>query len=176
MFNKSIAYRLSVFISAAVISVFIAFIVVSYLFSSKYVNENIKDRAIKLSNELITKVEKPLVATREVSSNISKQIIFYGQNKHPEKLIIGLMEKYPFINAIIINIDSDIPGLSKHNYYSYRENDSIIFESHEEKFYYCLNEKSIIDEISKKSQPAWTEVFLCKEPKNKLFLPIRPFE
>jgi len=176
MFNKSIAYRLSIFISIAVIGVFVAIIIVSYLFNSKYVNESIKDKAIGLSNELIMKVEKPLITTRELSSNISKQIIFYGQNKHPEDLITYLMEKYPFINSIIINIDNDVSGLEEHNYYSYRENDSIIFESHTEKFYHCLSEKSIVENISKKEEQAWTEVFLCQRDQSRVvasYSPIR---
>ncbi len=168
MFNKSIAYRLSVFISIAVISVFVAIIIVSYLINSQYVNESIKDKAIRLSNELIMKVEKPLVSTHEVSSNIAEQIIFYGQNKHPEQLIIDLMKKYPYINAIIISIDDDVPGLEKHNYYSYREGDSIIFESHSEKIYHCLNEKSIIENITKKDEPVWTDVFICQSNQNQV--------
>ena len=44
MFNKSIAYRLSIFISLAVISVFIAIIIISYLFNSNNLKENIENK------------------------------------------------------------------------------------------------------------------------------------
>ena len=174
MFNKSIAYRLSIFISVAVISVFVAFIIVSYLFNSKYINESIKDKAIGLSNELIMKVEKPLISTRELSSNISEQILFYGKDKHPEQFITILMRKYPFINTILISIDDDVNYLAKHNYYSYRENDSIRFESQDQKFYHCLTEKSIFEEISKNEEPAWTEVFLCQKDQSQVVAAYSP--
>ncbi len=168
MLNKSIAYRLSVFISIAVISVFIAIIFISYLFNSQYVNEDIKNKAIALSNELITKIEEPLVATREVSLNISQQIVFYSRHRHPELLIRSLMKMYPFINTIIIHIDSDVPNLKSYDFYSYRENDSIFFETHNEKYYHCLNEKSIIEDISKNKQHSWTKVFLCQRNQNQV--------
>ena len=168
MFNKSIAYRLSIFISFAVISVFIAIIIISYLFNSNSLKENIKNKSIGLSSEVIMKVDKQLVSSREIASNISEQIVFFEQFKSADKLIVSLMNKYPFINAIHINIDSGVPLFHSHNYCSFRKNGSVIFETHEEKFYHCLTEKTIVENIALSEIPAWTEVFHCSRNHNMI--------
>ena len=78
MLNKSIAYRLSIYISLAVISVFVAFIVINYYFDQKLLKENIENKAIGISSEVIMTVEKNIVATQEIAENISSQIMYYG--------------------------------------------------------------------------------------------------
>ena len=127
MFNKSIAYRLSIFISLAVISVFIAIIIISYLFNSNNLKENIENKAIGLSSKVIMEVDEQLVSSREIASNISEQIVFLEHFQSADKLMVSLMSKYSYINAIHVNIDSDVPSLFTENYCSYRKNDSIIF-------------------------------------------------
>ncbi len=166
MFNKSITYRLSIFISLAVISVFMAIIIISYLFNSNNLKENIKNKAIGLSSKVIMDVDEQLVSSREIASNISEQIIFFEQFQSADKLIVSLMEKYPFLNAIHVNIDSDVPSLFTENYCSYRKNDSIIFETHKEKFYHCVAEKKIFENIALSNKLAWTEVFYCSKNQN----------
>lgn len=165
MFNKSIAYRLSIFISIAVISVFLAFIIISFLLNRNILNENIKDKATGLSSKVIMEVDKQLVSTREIASNISEQIIFFEQFDSSDKLILSLMNKYPFVNVIHINIDSGVPEF-KHNYVSFRRNDSILFEAHNEKFYHCLTEKEIIENIAASNKQEWSDVFYCYNSKN----------
>lgn len=174
MFNKSIAYRLSIFISLAVISVFIAIIIISYLFNSNNLKENIENKAIGLSSKVIMEVDEQLVSSREIASNISEQIIFFEQFQGADKLMISLMSKYPFINAIHVNIDSDVPSLFTKNYCSSRKNNSIIFETHKEKFYHCSAEKKIFENIALNNKPAWTEVFHCSKNQNLIVAAYSP--
>ncbi len=166
MFNKSIAYRLSIFISIAVIAVFIAIIVVSYVFNRFNINENIKNKAIGLSSEVIMSVEKQLVSTREITFNISNLIVFNGQQNHPEELVAFLLKRYPFINAIHINIDPELPTLKHRNFYGYRNNDSILVEARDTMIYKCFEEERIIKEVTSKNEPAWTDVFYCPRKHN----------
>jgi len=168
MFNKSIAYRLSIFISIAVISVFIAIIVISYLFNSKIIKENIKNKAIGLSSEVIMEVDRQLVSSHEIASNISEQILFFEQYESADKLIVDLMNRYPFLNAIHVNIDSGVSSLLNQNYCSYRKNGKIIFETHKNKFYHCVTEKEIIENIAFSKKPGWTEVFHCSRNFNMI--------
>jgi sigma-B regulation protein RsbU (phosphoserine phosphatase) len=168
MFNKSIAYRLSIFISIAVISVFIAIIVISYLFNSNNLKENIKNKSIVLSSEVIMEVDKQLVSTREIASNISEQILLFEQLKSVDKLIVSLMNNYPFVNAIHVSIDSGVSTFFNQNYCGYRVNDSIVFETYCEKFYHCLTEKEVIGDIVKSNTPGWTEAFHCSRNFNMI--------
>ena len=165
MLNKSIAYRLSIYISLAVISVFVAFIVINYYFDQKLLKENIENKAIGISSEIIMTVEKNVVATQEIAANISEQILYYGQNNDADLLISKLMGKYNFLNAIYVNINSSVPNLEYRNYMAFRDKDSIILEKDNKFIYYCDVEEDIISRIANKNIASWTEPFLC--PKNQ---------
>ena len=120
MLNKSIAYRLSIYISLAVISVFIAFILISYVFDRELLRENIENKAIGIGLSVMMSAEKSLVATKEIASNISEQVLYYGEKNDIELFVSNLMEKYQFLNAIHVNIDSSVPYLAYHNFFIIR--------------------------------------------------------
>lgn len=162
MFNKSIAYRLSIFISLSVIGVFIAFIIITYAFNSRVIKNNIENKAIALSFESIKEVEKKLISTKEITQNIAQQILFYSQHNKAELLISGLMEKYLYLNALHINIDPDILGIEYHNYFFIRKNDLLISEKGNEKIFDCIEEKEIYKKLLTSGQSSWSEVFTCK--------------
>ena len=164
MINKSIAYRLSIYISLAVISVFIAFIIISYLFNRNLLKENIENRAIGLSSDVIMRVENYVVSTREITSNIAEQVFYYGQNNDAERLINSMMEKYRFLNAIHVNINPDVSDVMYHNYLGTRINDTILIEKSNKPIYHCRIEEEKVVEVERKKKPDWTEPFKC--PRN----------
>ncbi|NQU51532.1 MAG: SpoIIE family protein phosphatase [Bacteroidetes bacterium] len=161
MLHKSIAYRLSIYISAAVVLILMSFMAISYFFNQGIVKESIKSKAVGLSSEVIRNVEKQLVVTREIASNVSNQIIFYSQNNHPEILITSIMEKYSFLNAMRVNIDSGMPEIKHYNYFAFRGKNEIVFEAQDKLDYHCINEKRIFEEITAFNEAGWTEVFTC---------------
>lgn len=161
MFNKSIAYRLSVYLSLAVISVFIAFILITFVFNSKIINENIENKAIEQSNKATTFIYGQLYTTREVSSNFADQVLYYARHGNVKSLISGIMEKYPFLNAVHVDIDSVITDVAHHHYFVYNSGDSLDFEFLDSKIYHCQTEKFIFEQAVKTQIPGWTEVFNC---------------
>ena len=92
MFNKSIAYRLTLFISLAVIAVFVAFIVANHLFNRNILRDNIENHAISMSMEVNSLVNKNTVTTNEVAKNLAKQIIYYSKNGDAEFLLSMAMK------------------------------------------------------------------------------------
>lgn len=166
MINKSIAYRLSIYVSLAVISVFIAFIFLSYIFNRNLSKQNIENKAIGLSSNVIMSVEKYVVSTREISSNISDQVLYYCQNNNAELLITSMMKSYHFLNAVHININSDIKDLTFHNYLGIRDNDSILINKENHPIYGCRIEQQMINEVAKLNKPGWTEPFQCPRNSN----------
>jgi sigma-B regulation protein RsbU (phosphoserine phosphatase) len=161
MLNKSIAYRLSIYISIAVISVFMAFIVIAFCFNSGIIKDNIINKATALGAQVLMIGEKQLVSTRELTSNISEQAIYFAQHDDLNILVEALMEKYSFLNAIHVNIDPAVLGIDYHNYYSFRDKDSILFQKGNELIYRCKHEKRIFENVVSKKTPAWTESFIC---------------
>ena len=166
MINKSISYRLSIYISLAVITVFIGFILISYFFSRDMLKANIENKAIGQSTKAIMRVEKYVVSTKEITSNISNQAYYYWQNNDIELFISEILKKYHSLNAIHINLNSTVAGSNFHNFYFFRDNDSLLVEKANSPIYHCKMEQAQIDKVKKLKQPAWTEPFQCPRNKN----------
>lgn len=161
MINKSISYRLSIFISLAVILVFIAFIIVTYVFDQRLLKENIEKQAISESSKIIMEVRNQVISTREIASNISEQILYYGLHGDIGIFIKPVIEKYPFLNAVHININSGVTSQRYHNFVGIRESDSISFIQLDKPFYRCASEKKMVEELIEKDAPGWTEPYRC---------------
>lgn len=175
MLNKSIAYRLKTYISVAVIGVFIFFMLIFHTIINKKIDENITNKAKGLTSEVTQKVRRQLVTTSEVASNIANQILFYAQHNHPDQLIVGIMEKYPFLNSIQISIDSVATDLKYHNFYAFRDSNNIQFQSGNSKIYGCQYERLMIQEVVKTKKPGWTDVLKCpknSEPVTSFYSPV----
>lgn len=175
MLNKSIAYRLSVYISLAVVAVFVAFIAMAYAFNSRIVKSNIENKAIGMSVEPIKQVEIKIVSTKEVAANIANQALFYHSNNNLQLLLSMVMEKYPHLNAIHIEFEENYPFSKFQYFHAYRNADSIIFEQTAEMVYHCQNEKKYFDEVKKQGVPDWTKIFECNRNHNMVisyFVPI----
>jgi sigma-B regulation protein RsbU (phosphoserine phosphatase) len=166
MFNKSIAYRLTFFISLAVIIVFVAFIIANYLFNRKILHDNIENHAISMSMEVNSLVNQNTVITREVSKNIAEQVIYYSQNEDTEILLSMVMKKYPFLNAIHVKVDSSV-SLPFNYYYIFRSVDEeFVFQKNTAPIFYCQIEKQLFENISDSTASGWTEPYRCHEKGN----------
>ncbi len=162
MLNKSIAYQLGIYISLAVISVFVGFIIISYLFNRNTMRHHIESKAIAESAKITAEVKKLVVTTQEVSSNLSQQILFYGAHNEAEMLISGVMKKYPFINSIYVHIDSSVAGQPFHRYMASRPNGVMQFQK--DKFEIVCNEG--FQDIAKHRIPTWSQPFRCLRNNN----------
>ncbi|WP_340115129.1 SpoIIE family protein phosphatase [Maribellus mangrovi] len=161
MLNKSIAYRLSIYISLAVISVFIAFIIINFLFNYDIIKENIEYKADNSSIEVNTEIKKYVITTQEISKNISEQVIFYESKDGVRPFISQLLENYPFINAIHINIDT-VVDLSHHNFYAYFQNDSAYFYQDNEPIVTCVDKNKNFVELIENPEVVWSEPIVCE--------------
>ena len=176
MFNKSIAYRLSVYISLAVISVFMAFIVIAYYFNSNIIKRTVENEAINMGTKALMLGEKQLISVREITSNVSDQALFFAQHNEVELFVRLLMLKYPFLNAMHVNIDSGVPNVMYRHFHFYRSSDSIIFQKEDELIYFCKNEERMFKELMAGENPEWTEVFHCERNEKQVvgyYSPIR---
>ncbi len=177
MFNKSIAYRLSVYISIAVISVFLLFIIVSFFFNRQVLKENIEHQAIGVSEKVNTQITRNITKTRDVTQNISKQIIYYGRNGDAEKLLSMVMEDYPFIHAIYITIDSTV-AMPNHHFILKRDNGVMVFKESQQESYFNENEKQIHHFVPDMGGEGWTQPYQLLdngELKISYFCPVRSF-
>ncbi|MEN8117486.1 MAG: SpoIIE family protein phosphatase [Bacteroidota bacterium] len=166
MLDKSIAYRLSIYISLAVISVFIVFIAIYFLSNQKTIKENVYHKAVAASANVVGNVRYHVVSTKEIANNISEQIIFYGQHEEADLFIERLIEKYPFINAIHVNIDTSVPQLPYHNFYCFNYGDSIRCFHNNTKFKTCISEEIPFKRLQENQEPNWSEPIRCNRNNN----------
>jgi phosphoserine phosphatase RsbU/P len=100
MIDKSLAYRLSLYISLAVISVFVVFIIAYFLLNQRLLRENIENKAIGLNAEVNSLVNRQVVSTKEVTENIAMQFITTAgitMWKHCSQMLLkGILLFYPF--------------------------------------------------------------------------------
>ncbi len=155
MFNKSIAYQLGIYISLAVISVFVAFITISYLFNRSTMRQHIESKAIGESTKITAQVKKLVVTTSEVSSNLSQQILFYNAHNKAEMLLSCVMQKYPFINSIYVQIDSSVTGQPHRRFMASRSNGAIQFQ----KINFEMIFSEEVQKITKERKPNWSQPF-----------------
>lgn len=165
MFNKSIAYRLSIFISIAVIAVFISFIAANYLFNRMLMRENLENKAIGMSMEVNSLINKYIITTKEITNNLTDLIIYYSKNQDAELLLTNVMNEYPFLNAIHVMIDSAIP-LPFNNYYIFQKNGNLTFEQGKDTNFFCPNEQKMFVRIRELNTSGWTEPYRCIEKGN----------
>ncbi len=165
MLNKSIAYRLSIYISLAVISVFIAFIIISFLFNFGIIKENIEYKAKNTSIEVNSRVRQYVVTTQEVTKNMSGQIIFYDKKNAVRPYVQSILKKYPFINAIHINLDS-VVDVNYHNFYAFSQADSVHVIEKNEPFVTCVNEDSVFQHMLNTPNVFWSDPIVCSRNKH----------
>ena len=144
MVDKSIAYRLSFYISVAVILVFIAFIVAYFLFNRRLLRENIENKAIGLSSDVSSVINREVNSIKEISANLAEQVVYYNQHGDIEKLLKQVVVKYP--NLVSVEIYFDTLHLQPFHYYSATKDDSRVIykqmdwpvplsQAYKEKFY-----------------------------------------
>ena len=160
MLNKSIAYRLSIYISLAVISVFVAFIGISFLFNYNIIKENIQYKTERSSIEVVSTVKRYVVTTQEITENIADQILFYRKEDVVRDYIGNILLKYPFINAVHINLDSLGDG-GDHYFYSFVANDSVFFYSQNQRFETCTSQSENFLKMLDDPDFYWSEPIVC---------------
>ncbi|QIA08253.1 SpoIIE family protein phosphatase [Draconibacterium halophilum] len=162
MLNKSIAYQLSVYISLAVIGVFITFIGIFFLFNQTLIEDSVKNKAMSQSAHVTSSVQRYIITTSEIAGNIADQVIFYGQQDHADLFIQSLVNKYQFINAIYVKIDSTVTDLPYWSYFTYRDGDSILIQRGSNSFSSCANEQEQFEKLVAQEGVGWSEPYLCE--------------
>jgi phosphoserine phosphatase RsbU/P len=161
MVDKSIAYRLSLYISLAVIAIFAAILIVFFLSNRKLIRESTENNAIGLSAEVNSLVNMRVITIQEVAHNVASQILYYSQNGDAEKLLFPVIQKYPFLNTIIVTIDTNL-NLPYHYIYIQHNEENYVFEQNYHPVYQSPAEKKVLEGVSEMNSSGWTEPSFCQ--------------
>ncbi|WP_319480734.1 SpoIIE family protein phosphatase [uncultured Draconibacterium sp.] len=113
------------------------------------------------STEVLASVKRYVVTTSEVAGNVADQVIFYGRQDHADLFIQSLIDKYSFINAIFVNIDSTVTDLSYWNYFTYKDGDSTIIRRGKNTFSSCANEQEQFEKLIARQAIGWSDPYRC---------------
>nr|WP_324292219.1 SpoIIE family protein phosphatase [uncultured Draconibacterium sp.] len=114
------------------------------------------------STHVTSQVQRYIVTTSEVAGNIADQVIFYGQQDHANLFIQSLVNKYSFINAIYVKIDSTVTNLPYRSYFTYRDGDSTLIQRGSGNISACANEQVQFENLIKQQGVGWSEPYLCE--------------
>jgi phosphoserine phosphatase RsbU/P len=151
MSKQSIAYRLSFYISTAIIALFLVFIFIVFKYSRELMRENVEKNAISLSTTVISKIRGYVVTTQEIGNNTALQIPYYAQNSDIDIFLKGVISRYPFIRSINVKL---IKGFSPDNqieFSVFREDSEIVEDNH--------IESTAKDSLIRTRATGWTEPF-----------------
>jgi phosphoserine phosphatase RsbU/P len=162
MVDKSIAYRLSLYISLAVIAIFAAIIIFFFLSNRKMLRESTENNAIGLSARVSSLVNLRVITTQEVTNNVASQILYYSQNGDAEKLLSPVIKKYPYLNTIFVHIDTAI-NLPNNYFYMQHFDENFVFEQGNNPVYQFPAESKVYDSVSGIMTSGWTEPYFCQK-------------
>ena len=159
MVDKSISYRLSFYISAAVIIVFIFFIVAYFLFNHRLLRENIENKAIGISAEVNSIVNREIISTIEITASISEQITYYSRNGDEEKLLRHMVSKYPFLVSIEVFFDSTYYPINQYHAII-RHGKSLNYINSRQPLLTGKTDRDLIIDVTNSGSPGWSEPYV----------------
>ncbi len=173
MVDKSIAYRLSFFISIAVIVVFIAIIVVYFVLNQRLIRENIGYKAVGLSTEVSSVINREIISIKKLSANLAEQANYYKNNNDIEELLNQVTNKYPYLTSVYVYFDT--ARISPYSFYRIVRKDSLFeFERFELPYFACQSELENFQEAQTSSFSGWTAPYFCGENKEAVVSYIYP--
>jgi phosphoserine phosphatase RsbU/P len=159
MIDKSLAYRLSLYISLAVISVFVVFIIAYFLLNQRLLRENIENKAIGLNAEVNALVNRQVVSTKEVTENIAMQVYYYSRNNNVETLLSNVIKRYPFILSIQVVLKNPDGITAKNHTVIYDEQAQLMYYESADPVYSSPAEQSYLANLTIKDSAGWSDPF-----------------
>jgi phosphoserine phosphatase RsbU/P len=159
MIDKSLAYRLSFYISLAVITVFVVFIIAYFLLNQRLLRENIENKAIGLNAQVNSLINRQVVSTKEVTENIALQFHYYSRHNYVEVLLPGIIKRYPYISSIQVVLKNTDGNTVKHYNLAYDEQTNLKYNESEEPLFSSPAEKINLMNLTLEDSAGWTDPF-----------------
>ena len=159
MSKQSIAFRLSIYISSAIILVLLTLTLVVYRDSLGLVRENIEKNAISMSSDIITQIRDKVISSEELAKNTAGQLSYFVKQKDIELLLTSLISNYPFVAAIYIDLDEKVMDGDFLHYSVTRENSKIRFKESKEQAPGSETNSDAVKSITSTGKEGWTEPF-----------------
>lgn len=173
MSNKPLAYRLGLYISAAVLFVYSLFIIWAYQYNFMLAERDAAHNARAINNDIVDVVRQKVISTQEVAANMAVQFPFYHQHGATGEFLQGILRKYPHIWSIRIRMTPYGDPGKQFYLMSSRDDTTAAFTQCQECPGVCIDDKIAAENILSKGIPFWSEPFRCAQ--NQLILSVYRF-
>ncbi len=163
MIDKSLAYRLSFYISLAVISVFVVFIIAYFFMNQRLLRENIENKAIGLNSEVNSLVNRQVVSTKEVTENIALQFHYYSTNEKVQILLSSIIVRYPYISSIQVVLKESDEISKKHYTIGYDRHSNLNYNESGDFSLVNSADQRYLANFTLEDSAGWTDAFYDSE-------------
>jgi sigma-B regulation protein RsbU (phosphoserine phosphatase) len=178
MSNRSLAYRLGLFISLAVLLVFAIFVFLLLRFHISSTRKSNENKAVLLSSDIYRNVRDVVVKTNAVSSDIARQTEFYLDYDGMDIFLSGIVKEYDFLQSVEIKLNKTGTGLTDLFFVATTKNDKVLFYKGNNPDGFCIPENTLKNYLpnSDLSKEGWSEPFFCKNYGTNISVYYYPFE
>lgn len=166
MSQKGISYRLNANITTIAIILISAIVYINYHFSKKVLIGKIEEGAINQSNLVISTISRITVGTEEITSNVTRQVLYYQQHNDTELFLHKVLE----VNSILESIQAELIDVKNKKIVRYSSGKFCQTNSLVD----SLNENQIIQDIIDNRnlfiKGEWSAPYSCKSDERQLFV------
>ncbi|HNX78970.1 MAG TPA: SpoIIE family protein phosphatase [Prolixibacteraceae bacterium] len=167
MSDKSLAYRLGIYISLAVMGVFIIFMFLLVNFHIRNRKLSNEDKAKVLNSNIIRDIRDRLIQTEALARQVQLQSDFYLRHDGIPELLTDILDEYEFLECVEIRF-SGSSGLWKDSLYvAIRENGKSVFTTEMDVVSTFPDEKTWQNYLPDPGVESWSEPFRTG-PENKI--------
>ena len=164
MSKKSLAFRLSLYISLAIITVLLVLIIIVYKSSQSLFLDNVEKSAIIMNSTIINEVDDELSSVEEVAKITAQQFPFYMENGkgNVSILLTHILEQYEYISAIYL-VPSNLVDRGKNRIFaSYVKDQKIHYIEFSPDSGIFRAEIEGLGNLTGLKETTWTEPFISK--------------
>jgi phosphoserine phosphatase RsbU/P len=159
MSSKSLAYRLGLYISLAVLLVFMVFISLILRFHFSTTTKSNENKAMLQSSEVFWNIKDIVGRAYDISASVSKQSALYRNRVGMEAYLSGIISGNAFLQSVELHLFDMSSGHGDSTFMVSRREGKITFYTGENAEKACIREDSLKRYVADPRREGWSEPF-----------------
>ncbi len=147
----------------------------AYNYNYQLAKENAENDAKLLNVTIVTPVRERIISTQEIAANIVAQLPFYHQYDQERNFFRGILEKYPQVGSIYLQLDPHFGSPDTLEFFTERSDSSANSLVNSIPAESCLQDARRSGLVHDSEKPYWSEPFECTGNQQILSVYYLPF-
>ncbi len=161
MSEKSLAYRLGIYIFVSVLLLFGIIIGWSYRHLARLTRENVEIRAYALSEKIVEPVNQKIQAVQSLASAIAGQVPLYNLNNGVEDIFTVILQKNPFVEFIRVCLPLTNRADQQVTWMVARQDSQVLFSYNPQPAFACINMELLDSRFLQTKKAGWSVPQRC---------------